>query len=164
MVIKRKAAITEASPWPSPRKSARTTSAAVAMTPLMLPPPPPPLKKRAPMKVALPPRPKACFATDTIGRKTCLAISSQKILPLTAEGVTEIDYKDLATLKAYVTETGKIVPSRVTGTKAVPASAGFRGQAGPLPGPAALQRCPRVRGKSNGRHFAGEGSEPGQPG
>ena len=36
----------------------------------------------------------------------------------TAEGVTEIVYKDLNTLKAYVTETGKIVPSRITGTKA----------------------------------------------
>lgn len=36
----------------------------------------------------------------------------------TAEGVSEIDYKDLATLKAYVTETAKIVPSRITGTKA----------------------------------------------
>ena len=36
----------------------------------------------------------------------------------TAEGVKEIDYKDLATLKGYVTETGKIVPSRITGTKA----------------------------------------------
>lgn len=36
----------------------------------------------------------------------------------TAEGVNEIDYKDLATLKAYVTETGKIVPSRISGTKA----------------------------------------------
>jgi len=36
----------------------------------------------------------------------------------TAEGVKEIDYKDLQTLKAYVTETGKIVPSRITGTKA----------------------------------------------
>ena len=36
----------------------------------------------------------------------------------TAEGVVEIDYKDLNTLKAYVTETGKIVPSRITGTKA----------------------------------------------
>ena len=32
--------------------------------------------------------------------------------------VTEIDYKDLATLKAYITETGKIVPSRITGTRA----------------------------------------------
>jgi small subunit ribosomal protein S18 len=36
----------------------------------------------------------------------------------TAEGVSEIDYKDLATLNAYVTETGKIVPSRISGTKA----------------------------------------------
>jgi small subunit ribosomal protein S18 len=35
-----------------------------------------------------------------------------------AEGITEIDYKDLNLLKAYVTETGKIVPSRITGTKA----------------------------------------------
>ena len=36
----------------------------------------------------------------------------------TAEGVEEIDYKDIETLKQYVTETGKIVPSRITGTKA----------------------------------------------
>jgi small subunit ribosomal protein S18 len=36
----------------------------------------------------------------------------------TAEGIDEIDYKDLETLKEYITETGKIVPSRVTGTKA----------------------------------------------
>lgn len=35
----------------------------------------------------------------------------------TVEGVKEIDYKDLNTLKAYITETGKIVPSRITGTK-----------------------------------------------
>ena len=36
----------------------------------------------------------------------------------TAEGIDQIDYKDLETLKEYITETGKIVPSRVTGTKA----------------------------------------------
>jgi len=42
----------------------------------------------------------------------------RKYCRFTAEGVTEIDYKDLATLKSYVTETGKIVPSRITGTKA----------------------------------------------
>jgi len=35
----------------------------------------------------------------------------------TAEGVEEIDYKDLATLKAYIAENGKIVPSRISGTK-----------------------------------------------
>ena len=36
----------------------------------------------------------------------------------TAEGITEIDYKDISMLKNYITETGKIVPSRITGTKA----------------------------------------------
>ena len=36
----------------------------------------------------------------------------------TAEGIDEIDYKDLNTLKNYVSETGKIVPSRISGTKA----------------------------------------------
>ncbi len=42
----------------------------------------------------------------------------RKYCRFTAEGVKEIDYKDLATLKSYITETGKIVPSRITGTKA----------------------------------------------
>ena len=37
----------------------------------------------------------------------------------TAEGVKEVDYKDLETLRNYITETGKIVPSRITGTKAI---------------------------------------------
>jgi len=41
----------------------------------------------------------------------------RKYCRFTADGVKEIDYKDLATLKQYVTETGKIVPSRITGTK-----------------------------------------------
>jgi small subunit ribosomal protein S18 len=42
----------------------------------------------------------------------------RKFCKFTAEGVKEIDYKDLETLKQYVSETGKIVPSRITGTKA----------------------------------------------
>ncbi len=41
----------------------------------------------------------------------------RKFCKFTAEGVKEIDYKDLETLRAYVTETGKIVPSHITGTK-----------------------------------------------
>lgn len=41
----------------------------------------------------------------------------RKFCRFTADGVKEIDYKDLATLKNYVTETGKIVPSRITGTR-----------------------------------------------
>ncbi|HCH22954.1 MAG TPA: 30S ribosomal protein S18 [Oceanospirillaceae bacterium] len=42
----------------------------------------------------------------------------RKYCRFTAEGVSEIDYKDIEVLKGYVTETGKIVPSRITGTKA----------------------------------------------
>lgn len=36
----------------------------------------------------------------------------------TVEGITEIDYKDLELLKGFVSEAGKIVPSRITGTSA----------------------------------------------
>lgn len=42
----------------------------------------------------------------------------KKYCRFSAEGVKEIDYKDIATLKNYVSESGKIVPSRITGTKA----------------------------------------------
>ena len=40
----------------------------------------------------------------------------RKICRFTVEGTKNIDYKDLTTLKNYITETGKIVPSRITGT------------------------------------------------
>ena len=42
----------------------------------------------------------------------------RKFCRFSAEGVDRIDYKDLDTLKGYITETGKIVPSRITGTSA----------------------------------------------
>lgn len=42
----------------------------------------------------------------------------KKYCRFTAEGIEQVDYKDLDILKAFVTETGKIVPSRITGTKA----------------------------------------------
>ena len=42
----------------------------------------------------------------------------RKYCRFTAEGIKEIDYKDIDLLKQYNTETGKIVPSRITGTKA----------------------------------------------
>jgi small subunit ribosomal protein S18 len=42
----------------------------------------------------------------------------RKFCRFTAENVKEIDYKDLNTLRQYITENGKIVTSRITGTKA----------------------------------------------
>ena len=42
----------------------------------------------------------------------------RKFCRFPAEKVDYIDYKDTETLKQYITENGKIVPSRITGTKA----------------------------------------------
>lgn len=42
----------------------------------------------------------------------------RKFCRFTAAKVETIDYKDLATLRSFITESGKIVPSRITGTKA----------------------------------------------
>ena len=42
----------------------------------------------------------------------------RKFCKFSAEGATSIDYKDLNNLRQYVSENGKIVPSRITGTKA----------------------------------------------
>ena len=40
----------------------------------------------------------------------------RKICRFSVEKNNYIDYKDVNTLKNYITETGKIVPSRITGT------------------------------------------------
>lgn len=42
----------------------------------------------------------------------------KKFCSFKAKGIEEIDYKDLDLLKDYVMETGRIVPSRITGTSA----------------------------------------------
>jgi small subunit ribosomal protein S18 len=42
----------------------------------------------------------------------------RKFCRFTAEGVKEIDYKDIETLKDFISDTGKIIPARITGTKA----------------------------------------------
>ena len=34
-----------------------------------------------------------------------------------AEGIEEVDYKDVSLLKDFITENGKIIPARITGTK-----------------------------------------------
>ncbi len=45
-------------------------------------------------------------------------VKKKKFCRFTAEKCTEIDYKDMELLKSYITETGKIIPSRITGTNA----------------------------------------------
>ena len=42
----------------------------------------------------------------------------RKYCKFTEEGISDIDYKDVELLKGYVMEPGRIVPSRITGTKA----------------------------------------------
>uniref|UniRef100_A0A1A9Z0Z8 Small ribosomal subunit protein bS6m n=1 Tax=Glossina pallidipes TaxID=7398 RepID=A0A1A9Z0Z8_GLOPL len=42
----------------------------------------------------------------------------RKFCRFTVEKIHHIDYKDIALLKNYITENGKIVPSRITGTRA----------------------------------------------
>ena len=45
-------------------------------------------------------------------------VKKKKYCRFKKNGIKYIDYKDTETLKQYVSETGKIVPSRITGTKA----------------------------------------------
>ncbi|NWG85910.1 MAG: 30S ribosomal protein S18 [Hydrogenophilaceae bacterium] len=42
----------------------------------------------------------------------------KKFCRFTAEGVKEIDYKDIEVLKDFLTEQGRIIPGRITGTRA----------------------------------------------
>lgn len=42
----------------------------------------------------------------------------RKYCRFTAEGIKEVDYKDIDLLKDFINENGKIIPARITGTKA----------------------------------------------
>ena len=42
----------------------------------------------------------------------------RKFCRFTAEGVKQIDYKDIEVLKEFINEKGKIIPARITGTAA----------------------------------------------
>ncbi len=42
----------------------------------------------------------------------------RKVCYFTANGITHIDYKDTDLLKKFISERGKILPRRVTGTSA----------------------------------------------
>ena len=49
-------------------------------------------------------------------RKPMKRTSRRKVCAFCQEKVTEIDYKDINRLKKFVTEGGKIVPRRMSGT------------------------------------------------
>lgn len=55
---------------------------------------------------------------DKKGRTGGALFRRKKFCRFTVEGVKEIDYKDVDLLKDFVTEQGKIIPSRITGTRA----------------------------------------------
>ena len=42
----------------------------------------------------------------------------KKVCYFTSNGITSIDYKDVDTLRKFISERGKILPRRVTGTSA----------------------------------------------
>lgn len=44
-------------------------------------------------------------------------VRRKKFCRFTADSKIEIDYKDLGLLRNYISESGQIVPSRITGTK-----------------------------------------------
>ncbi len=61
----------------------------------------------------------AIVATAAIAVAAAVAVSraARSFAASRPKASRHIDYKDLGTLKGYVSETGKIVPSRITGTK-----------------------------------------------
>ena len=42
----------------------------------------------------------------------------RKFCRFTAEGIKEVDYKDIEILKDFINENGRIIPARITGTSA----------------------------------------------
>ena len=49
-------------------------------------------------------------------RKSYTGHSRKKVCQFCADNVAEVDYKDVETLKKYISERGKILPRRITGT------------------------------------------------
>ena len=52
----------------------------------------------------------------TFKRRPRNADLRKKFCKFTSTGITEVDYKDIKLLKEFITETGKIIPARLTGT------------------------------------------------
>jgi small subunit ribosomal protein S18 len=52
------------------------------------------------------------------GRGRGALFRRRKFCRFTAEHIKEVDYKDINILKDFINENGKIIPARITGTKA----------------------------------------------
>ena len=65
-------------------------------------------------------RPKKFTKKKMINRiiKKIIFLKEKKFCRFTAEGIKWVDYKDVQLLKHYISENGKIIPARITGTKA----------------------------------------------
>ena len=48
-----------------------------------------------------------------------LLFKRQKFCRFTVAGVEEVDYKDVDVLRDFIAENGKIIPARLTGTRAI---------------------------------------------
>jgi small subunit ribosomal protein S18 len=68
-----------------------------------------------------PPRGKGRFNKDrkTKRNQQSLLFRRKRFCRFTVAGVEEIDYKDIDTLRDFIAENGKIIPARLTGTRAI---------------------------------------------
>lgn len=55
----------------------------------------------------------------TMDKRRSGGMRRKKVCQFCADKTAEIDYKDVEMLKKYVTERGKILPKRITGTCAI---------------------------------------------
>ena len=55
------------------------------------------------------------FKTKKEDRSNSPFDNKKKFCPFSQKGSPEIDYKDIKLLSRYITEKGKIIPSRITG-------------------------------------------------
>jgi small subunit ribosomal protein S18 len=58
------------------------------------------------------------FTKGRDGRGRGQLFRRRKFCRFTAEGIKQIDYKDIGLLKDFINENGRIIPARITGTKA----------------------------------------------
>ena len=73
----------------------------------------------------------------------------RKVCPFSGAGAPKIDYKDVKLLQRYVSERGKIVPSRITAVSGKKQRELAKAKARPLPGPSPL--CSELRDQKNGK-------------